>query len=249
MALVSFLFAIPLILQPRSSFGASNTTGQTLLEKEKSIYLYFLDIRALKEPTFVTYMIANFSIFLGFYIPFFFIPLYAQVLLGTSQSTSYNFLAITHAGGVIGRLLPGLIASRFTKLGAVGTHALFGFCSATLVLAWTAVNDTPGFVVCCVLWGFFVGAHIAMPPSVTADLSPVTEVLGTRIGMVEAVTAPAVLIGGPIAGALIGPDGQTSKSSFTRAQLLAGVALLIGAVLILPVWRMLSKQSRAVALE
>jgi len=142
-----------------------------------------------------------------------------------------------------------LKASRFTKLGAVGTHAFFGFCSAALVLAWTAVNDTSGFVVCCVLWDFFAGARIAIPPSVTADLSPETEVLGTRIGMVEAITALAVLIGGPIAGALIGPDGQTSKSGFTRAQLFAGGALLIGAVLILPVWRVLSKQSRAVALE
>jgi len=83
------------MLLPRSGFGASNTTGQALLETKKSMYRYFLDIRALQEPAFVTYMIANFSIFLGFYIPFFsshYTPKYYWVHLSLLRTISWPSL-------------------------------------------------------------------------------------------------------------------------------------------------------------
>ena len=67
--------------------------------------------------------------------------------------------------------------------------------------------------------------------------------LGTRIGMVEAIAAPAVLIGSPVAGTLLDLTGHPTQSSFLWAQAFAGATLLVGALSILPVWSSLAKRS------
>ena len=245
MALGSFIVAIPLMLVPRSREGRIRSDP---VEK-KSFYHLFLDNRVWKEPPSVFYLLANFFIFVGFYIPWFYIPSYAQVVLNGSQATGFNLLAITHAGGFFGRLLPGYVASHSKRLGATGTHALFAFCTAVLAFSWMGVLSAPGLIVWCVVWGFFAGAHITLPPAVTSELCPEGDMLGTRIGMVEAIAAPAVLIGGPIAGTLLDLTGHATRSSFLWVQAFSGATLVLGALCILPVWRALANKSSTQATD
>ena len=64
-----------------------------------------------------------------------------------------------------------------------------------------------------------------MPPSLgslTSDLSK----MGVRIGMVFSILGFAILIGNPLAGALISVDG----GKYLYAQMYAGSALVLGVV-------------------
>ena len=60
-----------------------------------------------------------------------------------------------------------------------------------------AVHDSACLIVWCLLWGFFAGAHIALPPAVTSDSCPEGDMIETRLGMVERFSAPAIRIGNP----------------------------------------------------
>ncbi|KAL8788109.1 MAG: hypothetical protein Q9213_001867 [Squamulea squamosa] len=202
----------------------------------KSLTYLFLDKRAWKELPFIYYLLANFFIFLGYYIPWFYIPTAAQKLLQMSETASFYLIAVTHTGGMFGRIIPGYIASHSRRLGAAGTHTIFGLSSTIIAFVWMGVNNVPGLVIWCFIWGFFASSHIAMPPAVTSDLCPLPEMLGTRLGMVEAIASPAVLIGSPIAGALVEMGGQVTRAGILAAQAFAGVALLMGSLFILPVW-------------
>lgn len=236
MTLGSFIIAIPLMLLPRSRDDRTRVDSVG----RRSCHHLFLDNRVWKEPPSIFYLLANFFIFIGFYIPWFYIPSYAQAVLNASQATGFNILAIAHAGGFFGRLLPGYMASHSNRLGAAGTHALFAFCTVILVFCWMGVHNLSGFIVWCVIWGFFAGAHIALPPAVTSELCPESDMLGTRIGMVEGIAAPAVLFGSPIAGTLLDLTGHATRSSFLWVQAFSGATLLLGTLCILPVWRALS---------
>ena len=242
LALVSLLTALSLLLLPRRNQAPTKTEPKTEPKTSKSLGSLFFDNCAFKEPTFVFYLLANFFIFVGYYIPFFYIPTYAQTILHTSQGTAFDLLAITHGGGILGRIVLGYIAASSKRLGAAGTHAIFAICTATLAFAWMGVHDLKGMIVWCVLWGFFTGAHSTLPPTVTAELCPNKDVIGTRTGMVEAIAAPAILIGNPISGILLDLPGHPTKSSFIWTQAFSGSTILLGALAIIPVWWSLQHQ-------
>lgn len=80
---------------------------------------------------------------------------------------------------------------------------------------------------CCVLWGLF-GGHGIRDPNVSgnADLAGSQE-NWTRLGMGFAVAGVALLIGNPISGAILG------SSSFTWAWVFSGLAMSVGALVLL----------------
>ena len=77
-----------------------------------------------------------------------------------------------------------------------------------------------------VLFGFFSGASIALVPTICIPLTPNMAVLGTRLGMQFVPNAVGVLIGIPIAGAIL---GQTKD--WTGLQAFCGAMLAVAGVL------------------
>ena len=60
------------------------------------------------------------------------------------------------------------------------------------------------------LYGFFCGSFVSLPGPTVVTLSPNLGVIGTRIGMSGAFAGTGLLIGSPIAGAILGgPGGWT----------------------------------------
>ena len=80
--------------------------------------------------------------------------------------------------------------------------------------------------------GFFSGALIPLPPSIFPVVCPDPKVLGTRLGMAQAVGATASLIGSPIAGALVGDNGQ----HYLGLQLFSGLVMLVGVGFQVSLW-------------
>ncbi|KAL6722365.1 hypothetical protein ACLMJK_001472 [Lecanora helva] len=199
-----------------------------------------VDISALREPPFMAYVLAIAILFTGYFVPLFYIPPFATSALTLSSSQSLNLLAVTNAGAFVGRLLPGLLPSVFTNASTLPLATAFG---GVITLAWLGIHGLRGFIAFCVLYGALSGLIISLATIMVPALSPpfaIHETIGTRLGMVYFGCGIGVLIGSPIAGALV--DMQTA--SFVGAQGWAGGMLSGGALLLTYPWLVLRSKRK-----
>ncbi|KAL8924877.1 MAG: hypothetical protein Q9208_003760 [Pyrenodesmia sp. 3 TL-2023] len=176
-----------------------------------------LDVSALRDPSFLLFALALLFDYIAFYIPPFYIPVYATVALGKSREFAFDCVAFVSAGSFFGRTVPMLAAAR---LGSLQVYLAASVAAVVLLFAWMAVRDSAGFVVFCVLYGLLSGVLVAAPSAAISHpvLSPSMGVIGTRMGMSWMFAGVGVLIGAPIAGALV----DLRRADFSPAQGFAG---------------------------
>jgi MFS family permease len=179
-----------------------------------------LEPAAFKEPAYALFSISLFFVFIGLYIPFFYVPTYAQRELKTSDDLSFYLLAILNAASVFGRIIPNIIAD---YLGALNVLLPFTFCASILAFAWMAIHNVAGIVVFAILYGFFSGSVVSLPPTALAALSPDLSRVGTRMGMCFSFAGFGLLLGSPIAGAIL-----KTKGGFAGAEAFGAAAVMIG---------------------
>ncbi|CAG8954951.1 hypothetical protein HYFRA_00008640 [Hymenoscyphus fraxineus] len=181
-------------------------------------------IRPMKEPAFSLTCLASFLFFFGAFLPFGYLPIYAQKH-GMSAELSIYLISILNAASVFGRILPGIIADR---LGRYNTMLCTTAFSAIIVLAiWLPSRGNAPIIVFCTLYGFSSGAFVSMGPAILAQISPIREI-GVRTGTFFAFVAFAGLTGNPIGGALV-----TDGGDFTHLQIFCGCTMVAGTVLFL----------------
>ena len=198
-----------------------------------------MEVGAFKELPFVVYNLGGFLKFVGFYIPFVYIPIYAEIHLHSSTDQAIDLLVYANTASFVGRLVAAWIADR---IGVMTPWTACAFASAIICLAWLAVESMAGMLTFVVLYGFFSGALIGLPSAVLPYVSPL-NVLGTRMGMTWGLAGIALLVGSPIAGALV----DLVSGNFVRLQLFCGICLLAGASLQIPLWWLLRKKIAAAA--
>ncbi|KAL9023112.1 MAG: hypothetical protein Q9196_007383 [Gyalolechia fulgens] len=189
-----------------------------------------LDLSALREQSFVLFAIALMFDYIAFYIPPFYIPTYATVVLGQSQTFAFDAVAYASVGSFFGRTVPMLAASRF---GSLQTYLAASIAAVVVLFAWMAIFNVAGFVAFCVTYGLLSGVLVAAPSAAISHpvLSPSMSVIGTRMGMSWMFGGVGVLIGAPIAGALV----DLRQADFRPAQAFAGAMVAVGSVcLVLP---------------
>lgn len=94
--------------------------------------------------------IGVFFVFLGYWVPYFYIVPFAELSLRTSTTQASYLLSILNAGSFFGRVLPAY-ASHFIGSGSV---LLAGAVSlAVIVFSWLGISNVPGITV----WCFIVG--------------------------------------------------------------------------------------------
>lgn len=96
----------------------------------------------------------------------------------------------------------------------------FTLVASMLGFAWIAVHDTAGVFIFSVVIGFFAGAITTITAVVDAALCPSLDVVGVRTGMLLLPWAFGLLIGEPIAGAIL-----SSSSSWKGLQVFTGTVL------------------------
>lgn len=220
-ALGVFAIAIPMVLSRTVQVSG----------KRRSL----VDVRGWTEIPFLTLCVGGFFRFLGYFTPVFFIPVFAQTALGLSQKKSLDLLLILNASSFFGRIIGPVAAAHSTVM---LPWVLCSVATGILCLAWAAVHTFGGFVAFVVLYGIFSGPLTVFPPAVVPLLCPSPNVIGTRMGMLWGSTAFAFLLGTPIAAAI----SDTSKGNFLGLQIFSGVTLLVGALLLLPLWAPIRKK-------
>ena len=176
-----------------------------------------LELAAFKELPYTFFTLALFFSFIGLYIPIFYIQEYAIQQKITDVNLGFYILPILNAGSVFGRVLPNFLAD---KTGALNMLIPCSFAASILCFGWIGIKNVAGLVIFALLYGFFSGAFVSLPPTAIVGLSPNIHVVGTRMGMCFALTSFGILIGTPVSGVILG-----NGDSWTGTQAFAGSAV------------------------
>ncbi|OAA55031.1 Major facilitator superfamily domain, general substrate transporter [Niveomyces insectorum RCEF 264] len=199
-----------------SAGGATNNNGTT--RRKRALF----DASALREVPFVSMVVAAFASFLCLYVPFFFLQLFAQRRdIAVPAFRPFYLVTMLNVGSIFGRVLPNALADR---IGSINVVLVCSATCAVLLFGWLGISSETadalvrgdgsghlgGLVVFALLYGLFSGGIVGLMPSVIISLSPDFGRVGTRMGMVFFVSGLSLLIGPPIAGAILG-DGSLAR--------------------------------------
>ena len=184
-----------------------------------------LESKALKEAPYSLINAGLFCSFLGLYIPIFYIQSYSIQQHITSENLGFYTLPMLNAASIFGRVVPNYLADR---MGALNMLVPCAFISSILSFGWVGIGSAPGVIVLAILYGFFSGAFVSLPPAAIVNLSSDHRVVGTRMGMSFAIASFGVLIGTPVSGAILNSTGQ-----YLGLKLFAACTVFLGAVLML----------------
>ncbi|PYH95492.1 putative MFS transporter [Aspergillus ellipticus CBS 707.79] len=190
--------------------------------KRKTGTLFLGD--AWKHPAYTFQVVGLFLIIWALFIPFFYIPSYAQSI-GIGVALSNYLIAISNAGSLFGRLLSGALANH---IGRFNTLVISAAICGILILCWLAIKSLAGMIVFSILFGFFSGCVIGMFTGTIALTAPQPNAIGSYMGMALGVLSLASLTGTPITGAMINSYGD-----YNAALIFAGVCSLVGSMIVL----------------
>ncbi|RMJ28988.1 Major Facilitator Superfamily [Aspergillus sp. HF37] len=178
-----------------------------------------IDWPAFKEPAYVSFISGGILVYITLNIPFYYISSFAISHGIAHGDLAFYLLPIITTGSVFGRIVPNLFAHKVGPFNIVFVCAVI--CGA-LMFALIDLSNLGGLIVVALLYGFFSGAFVSLPPTCFVKLSPNRSLIGTRMGMGYAVMMIGNLIGTPIAGAILEDGG------FNSVWILAGVTSIAG---------------------
>lgn len=181
------------------------------------------------EPAYGLYTVALFLTLAAQYTPPFFIQDYVEAKKIMSEDLAVYLLPILNTASIIGRIAPNLISDRVGGLNVL-VPSIFGV--TVLSFAWIGITSTAGCIVFVILYGLLIGCILSLPAFVVSSLCPDPKVAGTRIGNAFAAASFGMLLGPPVAGAIL------RTGSWLGLQLFAGamLALAFGALLTIRVY-------------
>ncbi|KAF2751886.1 MFS general substrate transporter [Sporormia fimetaria CBS 119925] len=211
------------------SFPALLSGSSRMLAPRKARSLF--DGTALKDRLFLIFTCCSFFTFLGYIVPYFYIPTYAKDRLGMSEEMALYTLVMSVGASFFGRLAGGIMGH---YLGSIFSWMLCALTSGILSLCWVVIEDKATFIAFAVLWGFFSAGLVTLPSAAFASICPDLSRLGTRLGMSWSVSSVASLIGAPIAGALL--RTKNGRTDYLGVQLWSGAFLMFGALWLGVLW-------------
>jgi MFS family permease len=131
-----------------------------------------------------------------------------------------------NAASIFGRTLPNLLSD---TLGPLNVQIPNVVVAGILVFAWLAVHSLPSLLILCILYGFFSGALISLPPAAVASMTKDMSTFGGRMGIVFLFMSVGSLVGSPVVGAII--QSGSGTEGYDGARIWSGVTVVGGAVL------------------
>lgn len=177
------------------------------------------DASAFRELPYVLFCFAMFFGFIGFYGPVFYIQNYAIQKGITTEDFGFYLLPILNAASVPGRIVPNFIADYAGPLNILTPCAAI---TGILALGWIGVNSLPAVLVFVILYGFFSGGFVSMPPVAITTLTKDPKRLGTRMGQCFFFSAFGLMCGTPVSGAIYRATG-----AWIGVQLFSGLTIFM----------------------
>lgn len=184
-----------------------------------------IDFSGFKELPFALFCLASFVGFIGLYIPFFYISEFSDSARGNLSTTlAFYMLPIVSSGSIVGRILPAYVAD-FT--GPLNVLTLCTIVAGLLGFCWIPIQSSAGgTIIWSLLYGAFSGAFVSLQPSTVVSITDDLSAVGGRLGMNTFCAALGILIGNPVAGAIVGDGNWVGLQCFCGGTLLAGSVLV-----------------------
>ena len=124
-------------------------SGSSGLKKARKVRK-LVDMSAFRDSLFIVFTCSFFTSFLAYFVPYFYIPTYAQDHLGVSAEFALYILVVSIAGSFFGRLGSGYVAYH---VGFMLTWFACAFISGILSLCWISIKSEKHFIAFSALWG------------------------------------------------------------------------------------------------
>ncbi|KAK4129181.1 MFS general substrate transporter [Parathielavia appendiculata] len=222
---------------PRAGFGWATRAIAFILLGVSAVPIAFMRTRVpptskrvlvdrtvVRDVPYLLFVAGGLFAFLVLYVPFFYITLFATSHHVTSDSFAPYLVTLLNVGSIFGRIVPNALADRWGSMNIIIACA---FCSAILIFGWLGIHDLGGAVVYALLFGAFSGGVVSLTPSVLVGLSPDMGRMGARMGLAFVISGIAILVGTPIAGAILGTE---ESPQWLGTMLYAAFGLLVATV-------------------
>ena len=202
--------AIAMVLM-RQRPGLATSTSRALV-----------DMSLFTEMPILSFSFSALFAFTGLYMPFYYIGIYSQRKIdGIPHSLLAYLVPLLNLGGVFGRVIVNSLAD---KMGLLNMFVVTCPSAAIAGYGWLSVDSVPKLVLFCLFYGAFSGSYTSLQGPTVAMLTANKSRLGSRVGTFCLFPAVGILIGNPVAGALI----DVEKGVFWPAQILCAT-LIVGA--------------------
>lgn len=196
-------------------------------ETVSSVLKSMMDFSLFKEKKFLLVSVSNIFGFLGFYVPFMYLPDLAQSNENITEEQAATVLSVIGISNTIGRLLTGWIADR-----PWGGRPLV-LCTGSLLLSSICVFSFPLlagysytlFIGTAAVFGLFVAAYISLTSILLVDLLGI-ERLTNAFGLVTMFRGASAILGPPVAGAVF-----EATESFHYSFIMAAAFFLLAGLL------------------
>jgi len=180
-----------------------------------SVLKSMMNFSLLKEKKFLLVSISNMFGFLGFYVPFMYLPSLVKTNLQSSEEEAALVLSVIGIFNTLGRVLTGWVADQPWADALILTSTSL-VLSSVCVVVFPFITSYPLFLVLSGVFGLFVAAYISLTSIMLVDLVGL-EHLTTAFGLVTMFRGGAAILGPPLAGAVF-----DATQSFLNSFLMAG---------------------------
>ncbi|KAK1998042.1 riboflavin transporter MCH5 [Colletotrichum falcatum] len=203
----------------------SSLTVRARLPPRKSRFFIWT---AFKEPLYLCLVGGVCLMFVGMFIPLFYLPTFG-IDRGMRPALASYLVAVINGASIFGRIIPGILGDRF---GRINTLFAAGLLTGILILYWPKSETQATIIGFSAAYGLTSGAIIS-GGSVVFTLCPKSpKDIGTYMGMGIAFASLAVLIGPPVSGVLLNRfRGYNQISIFGGVICMAGTTLTLCAKL------------------
>lgn len=179
-------------------------------------------LRGIRELTMLSTAFGLFLVFWGMFLPYNFVILQARAQ-GMDEELVIYLLPILHAVGILGRIIPPLIADR---IGRYNVMIVLAFLTGVVCLGlWIPIRNDAGVLAFTAAFGLLSSGLTSIGPTLIAQISDIREI-GARTGTAFAFQSFGVLTGSPIASAIVDARG----GDYLGLQLFCGFSILASSV-------------------
>jgi MFS family permease len=189
--------------------------------------------QAFKEPSYALYVVAMFFVFVGLWIPFFYVREFSAKALHITKPQSFIILIVLNTAGIPGRIIPALLSD--CCIGTINTYIVTLLLTSITLLCWPLVHSATGMIPWALAYGYGAGGVSSLLQAGITSLNDEPNKTGIKIGMAFSIVGFASLLGGPVGGELIrigdeirdkGADAYVLMMVFTGSIMMLGCGIL-----------------------
>ncbi|KAJ2641154.1 hypothetical protein GGF44_002248 [Coemansia sp. RSA 1694] len=164
-----------------------------------------IDLSVLRDKRFILLFLGAMFGSAGYFIPYYFMPSYAVVVLGKDSDWGANVSSIMNGASIAGRVIMGILGDKLGSLNTLWVATFFS--SISILVLWLPFSSAGTFFAAASIFGFCSGAIVSLIPVVTANIFGVRR-LPSVIGLLMIAYMTGGLISSPPAGAMLDKYGH-----------------------------------------